>query len=205
MNLKVSLIKSLFLCLAVAGCNNKKDKTTKDHSPPELLAPFVDTDLTEEFLAFGYELMSTQLSPAYEIIVSGTTAQVFSASNGVVTRVEFNGGGPGQNDYEIFVRPKKNSVYLLIYDHVDNVAVNVGDTVVPGTILGTVGDYGGGQGRIELQINNDSTDLAECPEDFGNTAFNDSIDMARHLNNAGYTVGDPRYFESACLVPTVQP
>jgi hypothetical protein len=72
-------------------------------------------------------------------------------------------------DYEVWVKPSAKSVWRIIYDHVWNVKVSVGDKLSAGDILGTVGD----KNRTELQINKISTDseLSYCPFDFGTSDF----------------------------------
>lgn len=190
------------LAITISGCSSKK----KDKTPPVLSESFVDASLTEEFLVFGYELTPGRFNPAYEIVTSTRSAQVFSATSGKVTSVRYNGGSDiGQDDYEIFVQPSENSIYTIIYDHVRNVAVSKGSSLTPGTVLGDVGWVGVDQGRVELQINNEDSERALCPEDLGTPDFNLAFEGALALNNSSFTPGDPEYFSSVCLQETVIP
>jgi murein DD-endopeptidase MepM/ murein hydrolase activator NlpD len=194
----------LITSLNFISCSKKKDT-----SPPSLSYPFVDQNLTVQFLVFGYDLNPGQKNPAYEIVVSNRNTNVTSATSGTVTRISFNGGGlmdESQNDFEVFIEHKKNSIYTLIYDHVRNLEVEVGDSVVPGTILGDVGWSSGGggtHGRTELQIN--KKDISVCPKTLGTTEFNAAFETALALNNVTYPIGLERHFEDVCLADTVTP
>lgn len=194
--------------LLAAACYEEEANTPPEHSvpivdttPPVLSVPFVDTSLTTKFIAFGAELGPGRYNPAYEIEVSNEDADVLASSDGVVERVAYNGGGLGQNDYEIFVRPSKNSAYLIIYDHVTKVQVSEGDSVSAGDKLGTVGDGG----RTELQIN-DETDgdrtISPCPREYGTEEFNAAFEEALRIHN------DNEYatqYDDVCLKDEVEP
>ncbi len=204
-----SFVDKFLICsfiLILVGCSKNNESNKKDTKPPVLSESITDTSLTEEFLVFGYQLSPGRFNPAYEIITSTRTAKVFSATSGVVQSVRFNGGvDESQNDYEIFIKTKGNSIYLILHDHVRNVVVGVGDIVSPGTILGDIGWRGVAQGRTELQINNEDTDRALCPESLGTANFNLSFETARTLNNTTYPSGNPKHFDSVCLSETVVP
>jgi hypothetical protein len=90
---------------------------------------------------------------------------------------------------------------------VEGVAVSKGGTISVGTYLGHLGAYVGGNGWVELQINDEhhhppsfadlASALAVCPLQFGTAAFNAAHQAAYDrapLNPGGL-----------CLVSTVVP
>ena len=186
---KFAIIFLTYYALLLMSCE-KKDEITpekKDETPPILSVPFVDVSKTVLFISFGEVLSKNQENPAYEIHVNSNDAIVFSASAGVIERISSNAeespGYPSQDDFEIFVRPFKNSIYLIIYDHVRNLLPNiiVGAKLTPGDVLGNVGLMGN-VGRIELQINkhlDNHQEISLCPKQFGTDAFNNAMEEAR--------------------------
>lgn len=76
-------------------------------------------------------------------------AQVFAAADGYVQMVSFQSD---TGDYEIHTTPTETSQYTVSYDHVKNVTVSEGDTVVAGQVLGKVGTWDETMGRTELMI-----------------------------------------------------
>lgn len=98
----------------------------------------------------------------------------------------------------MFVVPSDTSVFDIAYDHVNNVQVSVGQSIVAGQQIGTVGTLNNGRGRTELQINRteNGTTLAQCPTNFGTTAFNDAFRAVALRLNGSSTV---------CTVETVRP
>lgn len=76
-------------------------------------------------------------------------------------------------DFEVIIIPEGSDhddpAWVVGYDHLKDVTVEVGDTIEPGDVLGTPGslNFGcDGPGRVELQINQIATDLAHCPLSF---------------------------------------
>jgi hypothetical protein len=160
-----------------------------------LSVSIVDLSTVRRFIPFGAELSPGRLNPAYEFVVSGTGTEVRAATAGTVTRVEVQ----DQGDHELHVQPADSS-YLIIYDHVLDVGVSVGQSLQPGTRLGRVGVWTASQGRVELQINRNN--LSVCPRDLGTTEFNAAHDAA-------FAAADPKQqqpgWTSVCLATTVTP
>ena len=181
-----------------------------DNTPPVLSVPFIDVTKTVRFLAFGEPLREDVYNCTYEIHVNSNDAKVYSVSAGVIDRIASNATGkkPGdasQDDFEISVRPYKNSIYAIIYDHVRNLParIAVGAKLAPGDELGTVGFRGVSEGRIELQINKNfdsSHAIALAPQQFGTPVFNDAMEQARLLSFEA--CGTP---SAVCLMDTVIP
>jgi hypothetical protein len=144
---------------------------------------------------FGADLGGGDLSPAFEYITV-PDAPVRAATEGVVVAVEFQ---PGPNDYEI--RIAQGSRWLVVYDHVLNVVVSVGNVVDPGDALGTAGTWSGTAGRTELQVNDQDANVSLCPTDFGTEEFVDLHEALRAAVDASAFGPLP----SLCLVESVVP
>ena len=116
---------------------------------------------------FGEDL-GGKLSPAIEYIAVPGAPVRACAGGGSVSAVEFNAG---QGDFEVRV---SHGAWLVIYDHLLNVTVAVGDAVDAGDTLGEAGNWSPTGRRVELQIN-DPAGVSRCPLDFGSADF-----VARH-------------------------
>ncbi len=157
----------------IVGCGSDGDDAGTCEGPsPTLTVTEVDfsTVTLTDFLPFGWALDSGQLNPAYELRLAPVDALVRAVTSGRVEAVEAN----EQLDFEIRVRAAEGSCYLVIYDHVQDVSVGVGDDVAAGTPLGKVGHWDEAVGRTELQINDEGASpiVAVCPESLGSEAFN---------------------------------
>ena len=111
-----------------------------------------DADQDKVFLEFGAQVNGPdgpKTLPTFEYrTVDG--ASVHAAADGYVTAVM---NQPETGDYEILVSPNKDSRdWFVGYDHVKGVTLQVGDQVTAGQYLGTVGSWGSGLGRTELQV-----------------------------------------------------
>jgi hypothetical protein len=154
---------SAFSMLIAVSCN--KDEPLDETSPVLSVTP-VELSTVTSIIAFGADLTPTQKNPAFEYYVNNSDVQVRTTCQGEVENIMLNDNFP---DYEVWVKPSAKSVWRIIYDHVWNVKVSVGDKLSAGDILGTVGD----KNRTELQINKVSADreLSYCPFDFGTRDF----------------------------------
>ena len=72
------------------------------------------------------------------------------------------------NDYGFWIRPLNDPSFLVIYDHLVNLQIEVGDTVQPGDPLGNPRPFTSQIGGMELMINNETTRLSYCPFCFFN-------------------------------------
>ncbi len=197
------LLSSTWLSCHDGGVQN----VTAPEGPAEALVLsnlVVSLDRVVGFGPFGESLGGTRQSPAWTIITSDPLASVFAVSPGVVEQIEVN--DPARSDREVHIRGPR-SQYQVIYDHVEGIAVSTGTVVSAGTYLGRVTAYVGGNGFVELQINDHhrypptSSDyasaLAVCPLQFGTTTFN-----AAH--QAAYDRA-PLHPGGLCLASTVVP
>jgi hypothetical protein len=114
----------------------------------------------------------------------------------VVVAIDFDAG---PMDFEI--RIAQGDRWLVIYDHVLDVTVLVGDVVEAGDALGTSGTWSMTAGRTELQVNDEDAGVARCPLDFGTTEFNQLHEGLRAAVDASAFGPLP----SLCLVGTVVP
>lgn len=145
---------------------------------PSFTAPFIDLDLALDFMAFGEPLSADHDNVAYEIMMDDDSMEVASVTTGRVERVAYQ---EDTEDYEVFVQYSDS--WLVLYDHVVDPRVDVGDDIAPGEVLGLVAYFGNRQvgmelvpmGRIELQVNyigQRGPDWAWCPAIFGTPEFN---------------------------------
>jgi hypothetical protein len=166
-------------------------------TPPFLSVPIVDLATVLRFIPFGAELPSTTvLNPAYELVVEGTLLEVRAATAGTITQVLAN----PQGDFELHAQPPNAPSFLVIYDHVLDLEVGVGQEVEPGDVLGRVGIWTATQGRTELQINQGDIDV--CPRDLGTEEFNAAHAAAQAA--AAPAEQDPSWTD-VCLADTVVP
>ena len=165
MKLHANLIPLVFVALMLITAHCDKD-TPPDETPPVLSVTPVDIAYVNSILAFGADLTPSQKNPAFEYYVNTSDVQVRSVCQGMVENIMLNDNFP---DDEVWIKLSANSVWRIIYDHVLNPAVSVGDEVSPGDIIGAVGEGN----RTELQINKISKDseLSYCPFDFGTSEF----------------------------------
>lgn len=190
---KLTLLLSL--CLILNNC--KKDEITEEIVPELSTSPVnigeiytIETGLigdVNSFIGFGQEidpgLPTAHISPAYEYITKADS-KVYNVAFGIVDNITFQ---ELSQDYEIHIIPHENSPYLIIYDHVKNIEVSLGDTVNPTDVLGIVGNWSETQGRTELQINYGGKHI--CPANLGNDVFNqDHLRLVNALNSIGETM-----------------
>ncbi|NMH89143.1 M23 family metallopeptidase [Flavivirga algicola] len=176
-------IKLLILGLLIFGCNNNDE--TLDPAPPSLSITPIAINEISSFIAFGETLSQNQLNPTIEYITNHANILVQSASGGYVEAIQMNSN---IDDFEIWVKPSNNSQWLIIYDHILNIKVSVGDKINAGDVLGSIGIGN----RTELQINqiNHNQEIAYCPLNFGTNNF-----VQQHTN----------FSKNWCIAKTVTP
>ncbi len=211
--LATALISLLALTGLLSGCKDSK----QDKTPPVLrnlvvdigvqggvpAGDFIPSATHKHFLEFGAIVLDGEgqpkALPTFEYRVA-ESAEVRSPLDGVVTRVHFQADS---NDYVIWIRPKKNSRWLVEIDHVRDVQIAQGDNVSAGQILGTPGTWGGGLGRVELMVNNGDTHV--CPFNvFDPTLIDDyraRVTALMTALDAANTTGTPFYDQGAMLEP----
>ena len=162
-----------------------------------------DTSFQRVFFEFGAIVNGPdgpKVLPTFEYVV-GTDTRVMAPAAGVVTRVAFQ---DDSQDYEIHIRPKSNSVWNVVLDHVaspevdEEMAVGAGDEI---------GDAGTGASaslrRTEIMVVNDDTERAWCPLavfDPGTLATNSAIVLG--VMTAWENVkGDPSIYDEGTMSP----
>jgi len=180
---------------STTGTPTGSGSSTKDETPPVLSVTFIPIEQAVAFFIFGVTLPSGVQNPTYEIETLDQTAAVFASSGGKVVAITTSSNGI---DRSITIVPNDASVWSIIYDHVSNPRVTVGQTVAAGAQLGTVGILNNGRGRTELQVNrfDPSPTLSYCPQTFGNTTFNAGFSTTAQRLNGNTTV---------CTATTVRP
>jgi hypothetical protein len=168
---------------------------TKDETPPVLSVAFVATETAAAFYVFGAPLPSGVQNPTFEVETPDQTGLVFAASGGKVVNITLSTNGI---DRAVTIVPSDASVWSIIYDHVSDVRVSIGQSVAAGATLGTVGILNNGRGRTELQVNrfDPSPTISYCPQTFGTATFNAAFTAAAQRLNGSPTV---------CTAATVRP
>jgi hypothetical protein len=197
------LLTAALLPLAACGGGGSGSPTSpstpgtsaKDETPPVLSVAFVPTEQAVAFFVFGAVLPSNVQNPTYEIETPDQTAPVFAASTGKVVNITTSQNGI---DRAVTIIPSDASVWSIVYDHVSNVRVSIGQTVTAGAQIGTVGVLNNGRGRTELQVNrfDPSPTLSYCPQTYGTSTFNNAFAAAAQRLNGSATV---------CVTTTVRP
>lgn len=162
------------------------------------------------FNAFASTAVPNKQGVSYDYkTVAG--AAVFAATAGTVFRIDADTSANYPNEFEIETRSAVDGSYLVIYDHVKNLAVGVGTMVQPGAVLGTVGIHTTNPsvwGRAELQINKVTQrspriqSIAVCPRALGTDRFNQLNDAALAAHN---NANAPFASASVCVADQLGP
>lgn len=114
------------------------------------------------FYLFGEPLEGNRLNPTFEYASVREGAKVIAAANGVITFIREQ---PETNDMEVFLQPVENSQWMIGYDHITNVAVQKGDRVTVGSIIGEASRQNNGLLRFEIQVNKEQNNQTThvCP------------------------------------------
>lgn len=125
---------------------------------------YFDPGLTKVFWEFGARVKDVQGQikelPHVSYVVPGD-ASVVAIAEGEVVRVQYQAES---NDYEVAVRSMNDPSYDVMYDHLINLSVGLGNRVQPGDVLGTPRAWVGWVvGSVEIMIVNRTTQLAYCP------------------------------------------
>ncbi len=113
-----------------------------------------DSKLTKPFVEFGGSKdEDSKIIPHFNYYIPLET-EIFSVSDGVIDSVIYQEEG---NDYEVYVKPFRESHWLINYDHIINVDVKVGDTIEAGSFLGTPAQSSPGIGMVEIQLYSNGT------------------------------------------------
>ena len=114
------------------------------------------------FLEFGVTVPTPEgpkALPTFEYRLS-PDATVRSPIDGTVDRLEFQAD---TSDYELRLASSPTSAFVVVVDHVTELAVVEGQVVTAGQPLGKPGSFGPTLGRTELQVFNFVEGLNVCP------------------------------------------
>ena len=94
-------------------------------------------------LTDGYEWRWGKLHAAQDIAGLGCNSPIYAANDGTVTQVHHWGGGTGGLDsLGNYVEITHANGYVTGYAHLSNVYVKQGESILMGTVLGTMGETG---------------------------------------------------------------
>ncbi len=227
---KISLILIIFLCMlfVIFNCEKKRDNPldpkAKNYKPPNQEKPdatppvlsVTPVDISGPYdpgngtygdinfnstalICFGDKLGPDRFSPAIEYYTI-TNAIVRASTAGIVTWIFKN---DGLSDYEIHIALSKNSLWLIIYDHILEPVISVNDQVKAGDILGKAGEWSASVRRTELQINyTGDKELSYCPLNFGTSDF---IQKHENLLQELHNHSKVTHCSSVCVQDTVIP
>ncbi len=97
--------------------------------------------------------------PTMDFIID-ENAPIFAIAEGQVERVHYQ---EGSEDYEIGIRSLNDPDYDVGYDHLVNIQVDSGQTVVPGDTIGYPRPLFCGLGSFEIMVSSWETKLSYCP------------------------------------------
>lgn len=205
---------SFLLCSISLSCREKKDPATAvppvfSVTPVRMDGPFDEGNLLKgdiKFLPpvlvpFGESLGGGRFSPAIEYYTR-PDAPVRAVTAGLIDTIFANPAEQG--DYELHIVCLPGSDYLIIYDHLLEIAVLQGSLVEPGDTLGKAGTWNDQMRRVELQINTGTgaNTRSYCPLNFGDTAYvRLHHELLQEYNIRGFV---PQY-DTLCLTGVVTP
>ncbi|PKP38793.1 MAG: hypothetical protein CVT97_00205 [Bacteroidetes bacterium HGW-Bacteroidetes-14] len=169
-----TILAVFLILLLVPSC--EKDEGTQnelfwsneklDQSQPLLSELPMDLTKVIAVIAFGAD-MPEVYNPTFEYYTTTSDVRIRAVCSGTVIRKTFN---ERFQDYSIVLLPKPNSAWTIIYDHILNCPAKVGDAIVAGAEIGSIGTGN----RIELQVNKvvtGSSEISVCPLMVAGPAF----------------------------------
>lgn len=170
----------LIICLGYIRCNkntNKPVPATKQFYIENLGVTFgvwdkltnfagdfyFSHDLQKVFSEFGAQVLDPDWNikelPTFDYFIKNN-ASAFSISEGEVVRMVYQND---TNDYEFSIRSLNDPSYDIVYDHLINIKIALGDQVQPGDTLGNPRPITPEIGMFEIMINNLDTKNSYCP------------------------------------------
>lgn len=167
------------------------------------------------FVAFAQQLPGHRTGSAaleFHYLARGTA--VYAAAAGTVTRIEPQHSpvrnGAFVDDFEVFICSTTRCVWTILYDHVQDLRVAVGDKVVAGQQIATSAPEKFGLDRFELQVTRETEGLHTCPISLLTASIRGGLvssigrlqtDLNAFLGVTAYDLSkqDPH----GCLAPTV--
>lgn len=169
-----TILAVFLILLLVPSC--EKDEGTQnelfwsneklDQSQPLLSELPMDLTKVISVIAFGADMPEVH-NPTFEYYTTTSDVKIRAVCSGTVIRKTFN---ERFQDYSIVLLPKPNSAWTIIYDHILNCPAKVGDAIVAGAEIGSIGTGN----RIELQVNKvvtGSSEISVCPLMVAGPAF----------------------------------
>lgn len=169
-----TILAVFLILLLVPSC--EKDEGTQnelfwsneklDQSQPLLSELPMDLTKVISVIAFGADMPEVH-NPTFEYYTTTSDVKIRAVCSGTVIRKTFN---ERFQDYSIVLLPKPNSAWTIIYDHILNCPAKVGDAIVAGAEMGSIGTGN----RIELQVNKvvtGSSEISVCPLMVAGPAF----------------------------------
>ncbi len=136
--------------------------------------------------------------------------KIISPIDGVVTKVEKNDNA---DDYEIHMTQNQVKDFIVAFDHVINVKVKAGDTVVVGQELGEVAPWGNYDvGMTELEFfKGGNPPVAYCPFDFleedlkeeYSAMLYDLVEKWEHFKRDDSLFNEEEWVSPGCLVESI--
>jgi len=129
---------SAVLILSACFCTREEPAGPGEDDPPMLNKSVIDLADVRDLKFFGDSLGRRLRRSSLRYLSSNSLSAVTSVSVGIVDSVVYD-TNPHYFDYRIRIRASSNSLWYVVYNHVAEVKVKVGDKVEAGTILGRVG------------------------------------------------------------------
>jgi murein DD-endopeptidase MepM/ murein hydrolase activator NlpD len=115
------------------------------------------------FIEFGARVETEggekKVFPAFEYRIV-KNASVTAVAAGRIVQIEYNGG---PHDCRILARSNVDPRWDVLYNHVGNPRVAMGDTVTAGTVLGNPGPWDADLGRVQIMVIDTGTRFSHCP------------------------------------------
>ncbi|MBN1998497.1 peptidoglycan DD-metalloendopeptidase family protein [candidate division KSB1 bacterium] len=131
---------------------------------------FFTNDFVKIFGEFGGQTRDPEGNikelPHFDYVLK-KDAIVFAISEGTVTRVVYQNES---NDYEFSITSQHDPSYDVVYDHLVNLRIKLGDKIAPGDSLGNPRPWTLQVGGLEIMVNNYDTRLSYCPFVYFNEA-----------------------------------
>jgi hypothetical protein len=126
-----------------------------------------DFYFTKDFIKVFGEFGSQTRDPDWNIkelphftYIIQNDAIIVSISEGEVVRIYYQ---EDSDDYDFSIRSLNDPAYDIVYDHLVNLQIRLGDIVLPGDTLGNPSPLVSGLGIVEIMINNLETGRSYCP------------------------------------------
>ena len=120
-------------------------------------------DFQKVFSEFGAQVLDPDWNikelPTIDYVI-GRDASIFSISEGEVIGIAYQ---EETQDWEFSIQSLNDPSYHIVYDHLINLKIKLGDQVQPGDTLGNPRPFNSEVGSVEIMINNLDTKLSYCP------------------------------------------